>query len=270
MSLGLDLTAARSKVSRAIEHTDTLDSELTPWCIGNPAYSFRFSAIDRATGWCSMFLVPTNVSEPRFGVIFGDVVHNLRSALDYVVSALVEASGATLTTRHQFPIFIDAAKYQSEVGPVASPRPKGPLGGVVHGVGLIEQLQPYKRHPEPRADQLWAVHRFSNADKHRQTATRLPIPLEGPLDITFDGTLVEKDETIEIPNWVPEEESEIARLRFDPPVVRNLRAIGRMSMAMLFVTGPFGPDPDPIAIEVASLRETCDYVGTVVEQFETL
>ena len=91
-----------------------------------------------------------------------------------------------------------------------------------------------------------------------------------PIDISYEGTLVEKNEVSELPLWVPDEESEIARLRFDPPVVRNLRAVGTMSMTMLFISGPFGADPDPIAIEVAGLRETCEYVGTVVEQFGTL
>ncbi len=217
-----------------------------------------------------MFLVPTNVSESRFGVIFGDVVHNLRSALDYIVTALVDASGVSLTSRHQFPIYIDEQKFLDEVGPARSPKRNGPLGGIVHGVGVIEQIQPYKRDPEPRADQLWGIYRFSNADKHRQIAARLPIPLPGAITINYRGRLAEKVDVEEVSEWDPEEECELARLRFDPPVAENLEATGKMSMAMMFVTGPFGADPDPVAIEVANLRRTCDYVRTIVEQFGTL
>ena len=172
--------------------------------------------------------------------------------------------------QHQFPIFVDANQYAQKVGTRTAAKTKGPLGGVTHGLGMIEQLQPYNRQPEPRADQLWGIYRFSNADKHRQIATRVPVPLPKPIDFDFNGRLVDKDETIEIPKWVPEEPFEIARLRFDPPMATNLRVRGKMALAVVFTTGPFGNDPDPVAIEMAVLRDICEYVAAVVGQFEAI
>ena len=54
--------------------------------------------------------------EPRFGIIVGDIMHNLRSALDYIVTALVNQSRTRLTTSHQFPIYLDSTKFARTVG----------------------------------------------------------------------------------------------------------------------------------------------------------
>jgi hypothetical protein len=41
----------------------------------------------------------------QYGVMVGDVVHNLRSALDHLIAQLVEANGKSVNKRSGFPIF---------------------------------------------------------------------------------------------------------------------------------------------------------------------
>lgn len=237
--------------------------DTSPW-------TSKFTEVDPQSGWCEAWLIPNGLAdEPRYGVIFGDVIHNLRCALDYVVTELVRASNTTLTPKHQFPIYRNEAAYKAKVGSVGSPLATGPLGHVKYGDGLIESLQPYKAQPEPRSDPLWAVHRYSNADKHRQVAAAHLPPQPGELQIDFNGTLVEKVDGGDNPNWRPGEEILMARLRFDPPVAFNLRTSGRVTVSVGFYTEAFGADPAQ-AINLFALGEVCDYLMKVVDLFGAL
>jgi hypothetical protein len=265
----LDLSSAEAKIARAMDHRRALERQLKIEVEEDGPYASRFSEVDPQTGWCDVFLVPQNIRKPRLGVIFGDVVHNLRCALDYIVTELAEASNTPLTNKHQFPIYRDKKVYKTSVGTVSASISSGPLKGIKHGLGLIEQLQPYHLKPNPRQDPLWHIHRFSNADKHRQVAAMLPIPEPGQVDIKFNGTLVEKDELERIDGWDPTREVKIARLRFDPPIARNLRTEGKIAMNVWFHTGPFRREPAH-GIDLGVLRKTCDHVALVVEQFKTL
>lgn len=265
----LDLASSDAKIDRAFEHLETLETDVrAAWAESGP-YSVRFSEVDPETGWCEVSLVPAP-EIPRFGVIMGDLMHNLRSALDYIVTALVDATdGVTLSRHHQFPIFSNPADYLAKVGdPAAAPAVFGPLRHLVLGTGLIEQLQPYKANPDPREDPMWHIHRFSNADKHRKITTLLAIPL-GSFDIAFEGTVFERDHIVEITDWKPYEEAVIERLRFDPPIARNLRVTGPMTVNYAFSTPAFGPEGEH-GIHGQLLRKCCDHVRMVVDMFKLL
>lgn len=188
----LDLAASAAKVARAFEHLAVLEREIPESVMDRGPYAIRFSAVDPGTGWCSMSLVPESAARPYLSVAFGDVVHNLRCALDYIVTALADASGVPITTQHQFPIYASRQQYSQKVGTVREARQRGPLGGLVHGLALMEQLQPYRLEPEPRTDPLWHVHRFSNADKHREVAGFLGIPA-GSVQIAYEGIVAETE-----------------------------------------------------------------------------
>jgi hypothetical protein len=237
----LDLSAAEAKLARAREHVQTLQGETTAGVGEGHAYAVRFSKVDPQSGWCEMTFVPQHGEKPRLSVILGDVVHNLRCALDYVITALVDASGAKLSSKHQFPIFLDARQYRNHVGTADSP--KGPLRRIKYGLTLIEQWQPYHNKPDPRTSPLWGIYRFSNADKHREPATFGAIPV-GSFKIGYSGILVEQDVPDELPAWTPGEDLKVGRLRFDPPRAENLRAEGKIALDVRFVTPPFGGDAD--------------------------
>jgi len=217
-----------------------------------------------------MFLIPQNIDKPRFGIIFGDLIHNLRSALNYIVTALADASNVTIDQRHQFPIYIERKAYKGEVGTAKTPTAKGPLHGITHGLGLIEQLQSYHQKPDPRADPLWHLHRFSNADKHRNVAARATIPRDDiPLQIRYNGTLVDRRDVPEIIEWEFDKEFKVADLRFDPPIAHNLRTEGPLGVRVLFRTPPFRSEHG-LGIDMAATMEMCVRVRLIVEQFETL
>lgn len=242
MSLGLDLSASRAKVTRAREQFRVLERELPAHVAKHHPYAVRFSKVDPQTGWCEVWLVPADrAGYHPFGVLFGEVVHNLRCALDYVITLLVQATPTqALTTKHQFPIFWSATRYRNDVGTSTVPKPTGPLQGLSHGIALIESWQPYKLKAQglnPRTDPLWNIHRFSNADKHREIAPFTPVPF-GALECNFKGTKVEDAPIDEIPNFSIDEEFVIHRMRFDPPVATNLRVTSPLTVGLGFSTPP--------------------------------
>lgn len=74
---------------------NTLKREATVGVEKEATYAVRFSEVDPQTGWCSVDLVPQHVEKPQLSAILGDVIHNFRCALDYVVTALVDATPIT-------------------------------------------------------------------------------------------------------------------------------------------------------------------------------
>jgi hypothetical protein len=268
MTLNLDLTACDAKLARARENLDTLQREAKASITKEATHAVRFSAVDPQTGWCSISLLPQKVEEPRLSAILGDVIHNLRCVLDYVVTALVDASATPLTTSHQFPIFKDAARYASKVGTKTQALDNGPLRHVTHGLALVEDWQPYHVKGDPRTDPLWGIHRFDNADKHHQPAVFGLVPL-GSFNICFNGYKVEDDILEEVTNWKPGQEIPVGRIRFDPPEAENLRAEGNVSLNVVFITPPWLGDDD-LTISLGAVHGIIEHVGQLVESFRLL
>lgn len=268
MTLGLDLRACDAKLARARKTADTLKRETTARVKEEATHAVRFSQVDPQTGWCTMTLIPQKVEEPQLGAILGDVIHNLRCVLDYVVTALVDASQTQLTTSHQFPIFKDSARYAAKVGTKTDALADGPLRGVIHGLSIVEGWQPYYTQPNPRADPLWGIHRFSNADKHRQPAIFGLIPV-GSIQLRYNGILAEQDTVEEVSDWTPEQNIPLGRLRFDPPRAYNLRAEGNISLDVQFVTPPWLGDA-ALAIPLRALPVIIGHLAKLLDTFRQL
>jgi hypothetical protein len=264
VTLGLDLSASDGKLAHARKHQDLLESEVPAELAQGGPYAIRFSTVDPNTGWCDVFLVPDQPKKPRLSAIVGDVVHNLRCALDYIVTALADTSGTPVTTRHQFPIFRAEGGYEARV----VNNPSGALQGISDGLILTRELQPYKLQPEPTQDPLWHIHRFNNADKHREPVALLAIP-SGPIQLRFNGIPVESEPVLEIPNWSPDEEYVIHRIRFDPPRAYNLRAEGPIQLQVSFTTPPFATEPAH-TVTISQLRGCCDHVAKIIDLFKML
>jgi hypothetical protein len=96
--------------------------------------------------------------EPRrdWAAIIGDAVHNLRSALDHLMVALVEFNGGTVTSATEFPIFENVQSYKAKKsGKVA--------GASQKAIDLIDEAKPFKGGN----DGLWLIHKLDIIDKHR-------------------------------------------------------------------------------------------------------
>ncbi len=268
MMLNLDLSSCDAKLTRARENADTLKRETTASVKKEATHAVRFSQVDPQTGWCSISLVPQKVEEPQLSAILGDVIHNLRCVLDYVVTTLVDASQTRLATSHQFPIFKDAAFYAAKVGTKTEALPNGPLRGVTHGLAIVEGWQPYYTKPNPRTDPLWGIHRFSNADKHRQPAIFGLIPV-GSIQLHYNGIQVEEDMVEEVPDWTPDTEIPLGRIRFDPPCAYNLRAEGSITLDVQFVTPPWQGDAE-LALPLRAVPSIIDHVAKLLDTFRQL
>jgi hypothetical protein len=247
---------------------DTLKREATVGIEKEATYAVRFSEVDSQTGWCSVDLVPQHVEKPQLSAILGDVIHNLRCALDYVVTALVDATPTTLTNQHQFPIFLSADTYTEKVGTATEAVANGPLRGIRHGLTVIEKWQPYHTKPDSRTDPLWGIHRFSNADKHREPLTFAPRPV-GSFEIGFNGIPVEEEPGVDMPHWTPDQDIHLKRIRFDPPRAYNFHVKGKISLDIGFETPAFRGDAD-LSVTLRNLPGIVDHVAKVVELFKTV
>jgi hypothetical protein len=173
--------------------------------------------------------------------------------------------GECCIASHQFPIFKDAALYASKVGTKTQALPNGPLREVVHGLTIVEGWQPYNATVDPRTDPLWGIHRFSNADKHRQPAIFGLVPA-GSFQIHFNGYKVEEDFVEEVTDWTPDQDIPVGRIRFNPPRAENLRAEGNVRLNVLFVTPPWQGDAK-LSIPLSVLPGIVDHVAKLLETF---
>jgi hypothetical protein len=92
----------------------------------------------------------------------GDIIHNLRSALDHLAHQLVRigSPGKEVSRRIEFPIAKDLATYESDkTGKIKGMRPEAKKA--------IDELKPYKGGN----DSLWRIHELDNFDKHRALFT---------------------------------------------------------------------------------------------------
>jgi hypothetical protein len=153
-----DLAGVHQKIDRAEEHFKALDNEIMGFAGGGHiSTEIRQNVLDDSYSVIFHQSAPTPL---RFGLLLGDACQNVRSALNYLVVALVPAG--QFHKRHQFPIFDSEHSWQSEFG---GKRANKMLDFVdpAH-VAAIESLQPYKPGGVTR---LSILERFSNTDKHR-------------------------------------------------------------------------------------------------------
>jgi hypothetical protein len=108
---------------------------------------------------------------PLWGAIFGEIVHDLRSALDQLVCQFVILNGGVPDREHSFPVRgkepangfgVEVRREWIDNG---GRRRHGPLFGVSDkAVALIERSQPYKGGNTSLVSDL---HELWNADKHQ-------------------------------------------------------------------------------------------------------
>lgn len=146
------------KIKRAKEHISDLETLITTFKSGDPYGVVK--ELDASTG-NNVFRFRQKQSIPaEIPLRTGEAIQNLRSALDYVVWALVENNGARPTRNTCFPVGEDAKKYKS--------RSHGKVKGVCqHAIDAIDLTKPYKGGTEA----LWQLHELNNFDKHRLLLT---------------------------------------------------------------------------------------------------
>jgi hypothetical protein len=111
---------------------------------------------DDKTGNIAYYITEVPIIPPHLIVILGDVLQNLRSALDHLAYGLVTANKGTPTRQTGFPIFDSAATYEKG-SPAKVKRMRQ------EAIDAINLMHPYKGGN----NKLWELHELNIRDKHR-------------------------------------------------------------------------------------------------------
>lgn len=153
------LSEARSKLIRAKEHLDALDTEIDSFLRQEP-YEVAHEYDSEKCKHFFRLKIFKQMPQVHWATIIGDCVHNARSALDYIAWRL---AGSDLADRQtMFPIYDIHANFHS-----AKHRFKR-----INKDAFTEitKLQPYKRR-KPRASPLWMLQELDAQDKHKLFTT---------------------------------------------------------------------------------------------------
>jgi hypothetical protein len=251
------LVGSRMKVGRANAHIDELDAAIAAgrgrdYGVGRETQAAPAAVIFRAR--------VDHVAMSRYGVVVGDVVHNLRSALDHAVWQLVLSNGGAPDRRTVFPILRSTREYQ-ERGRAA-----------LHGVSptaesFVEAVQPFHTPDEtlaPEASFLWVLNEMSNWDKHRVinvTAARI-----AGWTVTMTGGLTRNFVSAGMPNpaaFGPVEDGEVMHV-IDPGSDIAMDPDYEIKLGIAFAEG--GPGRGQFAIPL--LRGFSERVSTILDGLE--
>lgn len=157
--MGVAADGVRIKFARAELHAQELRKQIADYLQSSP---FEPYEEEEASSGDLIVRVRVQQNPPlALGGIIGDVIHNLRAALDQITWNLVLANGHTPNTSTQFPV----GKDQSDFGKAVKSRLKGVSSDALN---LVKDLRVY-----PTGDEkLWTLHRLDIADKHR---TLIPV-----------------------------------------------------------------------------------------------
>lgn len=143
-------------------------------CVVTPGYTEPEGDLEWGHGLLSVYIdgFPYKEIPAGIGLIIGDCLHNLRSALDNLAYSLLLAGPGPVTdkmkAKSEFPIIGDEAQGQSGQGDRllkdASHRYSGWKPGAKQAV---KAMQPYQQGQDFRRHPLWLLHDLNNIDKHR-------------------------------------------------------------------------------------------------------
>lgn len=149
-----------TKVERAKEHISDLETEIRSFLATNP-YVIGTKR-NPQTRQLIYYVVSVQDTPIRLSLITGDVLHNLRSALDHLACRLICVGGGTPTKQSAFPTTDTDSPQEYE-----SNRTRKVKGMRQDAIDSIDALKPYKSGN----DTLWRLHRLNNFDKHRLLIT---------------------------------------------------------------------------------------------------
>jgi hypothetical protein len=158
--LALTLDSCLAKIAHAQKHLESLQRELETWIQSRPYAVITHEEADANTHTFWFVLGHVFDAPAPIGLIFGDYVHNLRSALDHLVWALaVNNKGGK------------EPKNANAVGFPVADNPRAFYDAPVlreltwEQATVLERFQPYRGGDAPRA--LGDLNLFWNDDKHR-------------------------------------------------------------------------------------------------------
>lgn len=154
------LVLIRVKIKRAQKHLQELDAEITP-LLNQSLHVFGMKD-DPDTGQRSPYFGPLPMVPFNVIATAGDVVQNLRSALDHLACQLVQVGNRGIEPNRNvsFPICPSVKVYEKT-------KRRKVNGMRQDAIMAIDALKPYKGGN----DALWRLHEINNIDKHRLILT---------------------------------------------------------------------------------------------------
>jgi hypothetical protein len=150
------ITGVRAKLARSLEHLVELDEAVGRYLDTKPI-DVRRNTHESIPRNVLVFELVLRESPPLdLSVRAGDVIHQMRSALDHIACELVRASGATPSRGTSFPVCVEPPSELKIRPSVAS-----------SALRVVETLQPYRRGPKAREHPLAILNELWNVDKHR-------------------------------------------------------------------------------------------------------
>lgn len=216
------LAGVHAKLARAHEHMEALDDRWRAFVETQPyagLHQHDFSLLE----WDSYFVVERDIPV-ELSAIVGDVLHNLRSCLEHLVSCMVIHNGGTVGRHHAFPIYGDEPDFVRRVVNRRRENDRlGPLDGIPRDSGewaLIKRSQPYHLGDNWREHPLAILNEMSNIDKHRSLHVGAAFP-DSASAIDLVTWEPEEAELIDSElHWQPgdplEDQTHIVSLRFTP------------------------------------------------------
>jgi hypothetical protein len=203
---------------------------------------------DVQLGYDLLHLVPGEANADWIPLVTGDVLHNLRTALDYAMNDAVFFPDRFT----KFPVHDTRNDLENAIN-----------GGLKHNARenvvqyIVDTVQPYKGG---NGDAIWALHAIDIIDKHRLLLAHLDFSY-----VTGIRAIDNRGEEFEIPQWL-----------FTPPHIMTHRCIGHSNVkitnngkAMVAITFedrlPFEGKPIlPTLTDLAkTVRETIDGLEAV-------
>jgi len=157
--VGGDLSGVLAKLRRAEEHREAFDDLVAEFAAGEP-YTI-LTEYDPRTGWHTLrWHVLREPPLEELALVFGDLISNLRTSLDYLVWQLVLAAGNRPGRRTGFPVVRRAKDWEVQS--------RAALQGVAPAwVAEVEARQPYHRPERPALHPLAILEHVNNINKHR-------------------------------------------------------------------------------------------------------
>ena|SRR5438477_8587382 len=142
------------KIERAYKHILEIEAAIIAFRQTDP-YAFRPKP-NPQTGAIDYCVAEAPAVPVDIRVISGEIIQNLRSALDYLIVQLLDVEGKEPDSKTGFPIYDSLEKFE------ADPFGKIKLIGRQSSIDAINATKPYKGGN----DILWKLHRLNIRDKH--------------------------------------------------------------------------------------------------------
>jgi hypothetical protein len=142
-----DLDGARIKLARAEVHLKELEGRLQDWQVSKP---YSVTGAIEPDNRDQLWKVATEPMPPPDLAVIGDILFNLRSALDHLAWQLVLRANGRPDRRTEFPIFTDADLWKS-----SAPRRMAGMNDRMQD--RIKSLQPCFSKHTYRREALWGL-----------------------------------------------------------------------------------------------------------------